>query len=631
MASKEMMQHEMGEVLESIPADLREQVDSWLAQDGNEETRSEILNLCRAKEWPELHNRLDTRILFGTAGLRSRMEAGFSRMNTLVVIQATQGLAQHIKKHFPDALTAVVGHDHRFHSQEFALATVATFLQAGFNVTLLNDKNKFVHTPMVPFTVDQIGASVGVMITASHNPKMDNGYKVYYSNGCQIIPPHDSEIAKEIEANLALWPKAWEWNEVLQSGITAGSLVYGGDEMTERYIRKMGQSLVDPATTAYQTEAKPWFVYTPMHGVGYDVFHRIAEETLNLKVGRDYLCVEEQMLPDPNFPTVPFPNPEEKGALDLAIQLAEKNGILLVLANDPDADRFSAAVKDNKSGSWRQLTGNEIGALFAFYELQKYGKMDKDFREKHPLALLNSTVSSQLIHKMAEVENFHSIETLTGFKWLGNRCIDLENMNYYVPFGFEEAIGYMFPVMEHDKDGVSAAVVFLQMYREWLVKQNKTLPTVLEDIFDKYGVFKELNGYYVVENPRVINEVFDYIRNDYCVTHDPFPPRIGEELTVTKFRDLTLGYQSDTINQRPELPVDPASQMITAWVKLNGAKPYESIRFTIRGSGTEPKLKVYIEACSKSEERASALAQVTWQVLEREWFRPDVTGLTKNF
>lgn len=626
-----IIQSDEKEVINSVPTDLSQLVASWLSQDGNKQTRLEILNLCKAKDWLELHKRLDTRILFGTAGLRSRMEAGFSRMNTLVVLQATQGLAQHIKKQFPDALTAVVGHDHRFNSQEFALATVATFLQAGFKVIFLNDGDKFVHTPIVPFTVNEVGASVGVMSTASHNPKMDNGYKVYYSNGCQIIPPHDSEIAQSIEENLTLWPKAWKWDELLKEGLDTKCLVYAGEEMIERYTKKMGQSLVDRTTISAEKEGKPWFVYTPIHGVGYDIFRQIAEETMNLINGRDYLCVKEQQLPDPSFPTVPFPNPEEKGALDMAISVADKNGISLVLANDPDADRFSAAVKDNKTGTWRQLTGNEIGALFAFYEFQKYQKKNEEYKEKHPLAMLNSTVSSQLIMKMAEIEQFHYIDTLTGFKWIGNRTLDLEAMNYYVPFGFEEAIGYMFPVMEHDKDGISAASVFLQMYRKWLVGSKKTLLTVLEDIFEKYGVFKEYNGYYSVNDPKVIKEVFDFIRNDYSETHDPYPSRIGEELKVNKFRDLTLGYQSDTVNQRPDLPVDPNSQMITAWTKVNGAKPYESVRFTIRGSGTEPKLKVYIEACSKSEERASELAQLTWRVLKREWFRPDVTGLTTTF
>lgn len=629
--AKELTRKSEDEVLKDVPADLAQSVKSWLSQDGNPVTRSEVLDLCSAKAWSELHRRLDSRIVFGTAGLRARMEAGFNRMNTLVVLQATQGLAQHIKKRFPDALTAVVGHDHRYNSKEFASATVATFLQAGFKVIFLNDGARFVHTPLIPFTVDAVNASVGVMITASHNPKMDNGYKVYYSNGCQIIPPYDREIAQSIEENLELWPKAWNWDEVLEQEITTGRLIHAGQDMIEKYGKKMEETLVDRAGSTTPGSKGPWFVYTPMHGVGHNIFKKVIEDTLGLKEGIDYLSVKEQSSPDPSFPTVPFPNPEEKGALNLAMSVADKNGISLVLANDPDADRFSAAVKNAETGTWRQLTGNEIGGLFAYYELQKYQKKDEEFKKKHPLAMVNSTVSSQLIKKIADTESFHYIDTLTGFKWIGNRTLDLEAMNYYVPFGFEEAIGYMFSSMVHDKDGISAAVVFSQMYMEWTIRNNKTLINVLDEIYDKYGVFKEYNGYYVVEDPSVINGVFDYIRNDYCVTHDPYPSRIGEELTVTKFRDLTLGYQSDTVNQIPDLPVDPTSQMITAWIKVNGAKQFEGVRFTIRGSGTEPKLKVYIEASSDSEERASGLAKLTWLVLKREWFRPDVTGLTTSF
>lgn len=607
-----------------IPTELREPIDLWLAQDRNEETRKEIVQLRNAQNWSELHKRLDSRLQFGTAGLRARMEAGFNRMNTLIVIQATQGLASYIKKQFPERLVAVVGHDHRFNSREFAMATATVFLKSGFQVYYLNTGDSFVHTPMVPFTVDTIKASVGVMITASHNPKMDNGYKVYYSNGCQIIPPHDSAIAKSIEANLEPWEGVWEWAPAMEKAAMQGKLVYAGEEMVNKYVKCVGKKLVNEISTIQR--GKPWFVYTPMHGVGYRVFHQIASQTLELEANRDYLVVPEQEKPDPKFPTVQFPNPEEKGALDLATELADRHNISLVLASDPDADRFSVAVKES-SRSWRQLTGNEIGLLFACYEFEKYKNFSTEFRKAHPLAFLNSTVSSQMIKKMASVEGFHYEDTLTGFKWIGNRAVQLEQCGYYVPFGFEEAIGYMFPAIEHDKDGVSAAIVFLQAYDEWKSK-GQTPSLVLESAFRKYGVFKEYNGYYLVSEPSLTNTTFANIRNSYTDKGEQYPKNIGK-LHVTAFRDLTVGFQSNTANNVPNLPVDPSSQMITIEAKPKGGHPNEHVRFTLRGSGTEPKLKVYIEACSQSEDEAVELAKQTWQILKQEWFT--TPGLSTKF
>ncbi|QLQ81802.1 hypothetical protein HG537_0G00560 [Torulaspora globosa] len=615
----------------SVDSDLNGVATLWLAQDRDEETRKEIMELYSGEKWVELRERLGKRLTFGTAGLRAKMGAGFNRMNALVVIQTTQGLAKYVKEKCPEKLVAVVGHDHRYRSQRFALATAATFVAAGFTVHLLNKDDKYVHTPMVPFAVNEMGASVGVMITASHNPGSDNGYKVYYSNGCQIIPPHDRGIAKAIDENLELWPRAWDWDQVLEEALCSGSLLHDGGILCCGYASKMEAFLVDKTFASTVRNGKPWFVYTPMHGVGYRVFSKIVERTMGLVAEEDYLCVKEQQQPDPAFPTVEFPNPEEKGALHLAISLAESNDISLVLANDPDADRFSVAYKDPTTQAWRQLTGNEIGFLFATYEYQKYQALDAEFRKTHPLAMLNSTVSSQMLKKMAETEGFHYLETLTGFKWIGNRALDLEAMGYYVPFGFEEAIGYMFSSMEHDKDGIAAAVVFLQAYRKWLDIESKTLSTIIQQGYQKYGVFKEYNGYYVVDDPAKTDEIFHYIRNEYPKGHDPYPYQLGDKLTVTYYRDLTLGYESNTVQNIPTLPVDPASQMITVCAKLAGTNATETVRFTIRGSGTEPKLKVYIEACAKNEEQAQKDALMTWEILKTEWFRPQVTGLTTIF
>lgn len=289
------------QLLETVPSDLKGPISLWFDQDRNPETIEEVTTLCKNSDWDELHKRFDTRIQFGTAGLRSEMQAGFSRMNTLVIIQATQGLATYIKQQFPDNLVVVVGHDHRFHSKEFARATATAFLLKGFKVRYLNPDHEFVHTPLVPFAVDKLKASVGVMITASHNPKMDNGYKVYYSNGCQIIPPHDHAISDSIDMNLEPWANVWKFSDVLNKALKQGKLMYSREEMLNLYSKEVSKTLVETNPLKLEIKAKPWFVYTPMHGVGFNIFSTIVKKTMSLVEGEDYLCVPEQQNPDPSF------------------------------------------------------------------------------------------------------------------------------------------------------------------------------------------------------------------------------------------------------------------------------------------------------------------------------------------
>lgn len=557
----------------------------------------------------ELHKRLDSRITFGTAGLRGKMEAGFTRMNTLTVRQASQGLAMYIKSQFPDNLTIVIGHDHRYNSKSFANTTVETFLQLGFKVYHLNieTEESFVHTPLVPFSINSLGASVGVMITASHNPKMDNGYKVYYANGCQIIPPHDRLIDDLIDQNL-----------IPLSLPKTGTVIDCKRQMSDKYVETVSKSLL--VSPALEKPSHPWFIYTPMHGVGLEIFERVGKEILSYRRGQDYICVAEQASPDPAFPTVTFPNPEEKGALDLAIKYGKENvNIDLIVANDPDADRFSVAIRNGDE--WKQLTGNEIGFLLALNELEKY----RASSTKKSLAMINSTVSSRMLKRMADIEGFHYEDTLTGFKWLGNRALQLEHEGYFVPFAYEEAIGYMFPSVVHDKDGISAAVAFLQAYLKWSAKGLTPLD-VLNNGYAKYGYFKEFNGYYIVPDLSATKRVFDSIRS----IESPYPTQLGTSFQITQFRDLTVGYQSDTENHVPDLPVDPTSQMITCELELAN-QPTSQVRVTIRGSGTEPKLKVYIEAHTNSERTSIALAKLAWDTMQDEWFKPKLTGLVSPF
>ncbi|CDK24926.1 unnamed protein product [Kuraishia capsulata CBS 1993] len=574
-------------------------VEKWLDIDKNERTRAEIELLRREGKTDELLARLGSRILFGTAGLRARMEAGFSRMNDVTVIQASQGLAEYMLEESlsTGSPKVVIGHDHRHNSARFAKLTASIFLLKGFQVIFLGDG--VVPTPFVPFAIDRCGAVGGVMVTASHNPAADNGYKVYWGNGCQITSPRDSQIQEQILKNLEPMEAVWDYDRVLET--YADSVIYSREEIAKAYHKSLCKHLIKSKITS-QFRA----VYTPMHGVGLE---QVLVAAGNL--GCELEIVTQQAQPDPDFSTVKFPNPEEKNALDLAMETANLKGIDLVLANDPDADRFSAAVK--VAGKWRQLTGNEIGFLFADYLASELSpeQLSRSY-------FLNSTVSSQMIKAVAAKNGCNYEDTLTGFKWIGNKAIDLEKSGYEVPFGFEEAIGFMFPPI-HDKDGISALTVFLRMYDGWLQKGTNAIE-VLQSGFEKYGFFKECNGYYVVPRLDSTEKIFNStIRSSQKNGSYEFPHTIAN-YRVVAWRDLTLGFDSTTPDNVPVLPVDSSSQMIT--VVLEPTFGSGSIRFTARGSGTEPKLKVYIEATANSEAAASALAKDVWSVLRDSWFKP---------
>ncbi|GEQ70132.1 hypothetical protein JCM33374_g3808 [Metschnikowia sp. JCM 33374] len=628
------------------------QVDKWVQQwldvDANEHSRKIVTKLRDQGNYRELRGKMSPRIAFGTAGLRSAMAPGFAHMNDVTVLQASQGLVAYILKGGDGGdgnvandssvkrSSIVVGYDHRYHSQRFAELTASVALASGMDVYYLGSVDKlsgesmgedgslsetsadrmYVHTPMVPFAIDHYGASAGVMVTASHNPARDNGYKVYYGNGCQIIPPQDAGIASSIDANLTPWSdkNVWDVRENFTRGLASGNLRPVKHELTALYVADVADQLVHtPKPLSFG------FVYTPMHGVGGEIFSKICA-----RLDVTYTIVPEQASPDPDFPTVRFPNPEEAGALDLAISHAKRTGLKLVIANDPDADRFSVAI-ETRAGAWRQLTGNEIGILFAAYVVEELANPTDLSRT----VLVNSTVSSQLLRSMAEKIGCQFMDTLTGFKWIGNKAIDLKKDGYLVPFGYEEAIGYMFGLV-NDKDGITASVVWMQLYDQWFANGDIDPIDKLEQIYTKYGWYKECNGYYKLDDLSKTTQIFqDTIRASYDPTKEY--PRIIGDFKVLEWRDLTVGFESSTPDHKPVLPTDANSQMITAVLQpqdATGKFANDKVRFTCRGSGTEPKLKVYIEGSSQvSEQSADTLARRCWQTLKEEWFKPEENAL----
>ncbi|KAJ7349354.1 hypothetical protein DFH08DRAFT_865203 [Mycena albidolilacea] len=552
-------------------ASLQSLVAEWLRFDQNETTKLEIQRLWDDSNTTELEQRMRTRIEFGTAGLRGRMAAGWSCMNDLIVIQASQGLCQYVLKNVANAASrgVVIGHDHRYNSERWAELTAAVFVHAGFTTYL---HRGLVHTPMVPFSVQALKASCGIMITASHNPKDDNGYKVYWENAVQIIGPHDKGISASIKSNLE--PQTW-MTEQLHSQCLDRT-----QEMKDAYFSNLS-SLNRSRPLNGQTEVK--FVNTSMHGVS-DLFVSRAFQSFGFL---PFIPVTEQQQPDPEFPTVVFPNPEEKGALDLALRTADVQGAGYVLSQDPDSDRFCAAEK-GRNGKWLVFTGDQLGTLFAAQTLEQY-KVSEQPIDK--LAMVASTVSSKMIEAMAEQEGFKFVECLTGFKFIGNTALNLVEQGYDVPFGYEEAIGYMFGSRIRDKDGVAATVSFAELVVS-LVNQGKTVQSYLEELYQRYGYFQTSNSYFVCKDPSTIDKIFERLRSYHSDSKPAYPQEIAG-MTITSVVDLTTGYDStNPPTYQPSLPLSSGHMIQFRAKQENGTK----VVLTTRTSGTEPKIKYYIEA-----------------------------------
>uniref|UniRef100_A0A2M3Z383 Putative phosphoglucomutase/phosphomannomutase n=1 Tax=Anopheles braziliensis TaxID=58242 RepID=A0A2M3Z383_9DIPT len=606
---------------DSGSGELNEQIAKWLQWDQNEKTREEIRNLAEQQEWETLRGRLLQRLTFGTAGLRGVMQGGFNAMNDLVVIQSAQGLAKYLLKCYPTAEERsrgiVLGYDGRYNSKRFAELSACVFLNENIPVWLYS---RTVATPFVPFAVLELKCLAGIMVTASHNPKEDNGYKVYWTNSAQIIPPHDKNIQTTILENLE--PLASSWNLDL---LLSDKLHDPYDQMVELYFRKLKANVPQTFIRDYNTGSTLRFVYSAMHGVGYP-FVQQAFECANLAA---VIPVPEQRDPDPEFRTVKFPNPEEgKSSLVLSMQLANETGCDVILANDPDADRLACAEKDAK-GEWRVFSGNELGALLAWWSIRCYREQYPD-RSLSDCYLIASTVSSKMCRSIANVEGLHFIETLTGFKWMGNKSVELLSQGKTVLFAFEEAIGFMFFPTVLDKDGVSAACHLATLACYLRATSNQSLADKLNELYDIYGFHCTIASYHFCYEPPVIERIFKRIRNmtsgDGIPKDASYPQAIANgRFKIANVRDLTTGYDSAQPDGLAVLPTSSSSQMVTFSFE-NGAV------ITLRTSGTEPKIKYYAEMCAQPGQRDWAGSRATLRemvdVIVEELLQPKENNLT---
>ncbi|MEV6496163.1 phospho-sugar mutase [Streptomyces prunicolor] len=511
-------------------ANLIAQANAWLAEDPDAETRDELAKLIDAGDVTELAERFRGTLQFGTAGLRGELGAGPMRMNRAVVIRAAAGLAAYLKKngHTDGTGTVVIGYDARHKSADFARDTAAVMVGAGLKAAVLP---RPLPTPVLAFAIRHLGAIAGVEVTASHNPPRDNGYKVYLGDGSQIVPPADAEIAAEIEAINSLHDVArpdtgWETLD---------------DAVLDAYLTRTDAVLSPDSPRTART------VYTAMHGVGKDVLlAAFARAGFPAPV-----LVAEQAEPDPDFPTVAFPNPEEPGAMDLAFAQARATDPDLIIANDPDADRCAAAVKDRtQGGSWRMLRGDEVGSLLAAHLVRRGAR--GTFAE--------SIVSSSLLGRIAEKAGLPYEETLTGFKWIAR----VEGLRY----GYEEALGYCVdPDGVRDKDGITAALLITELASE-LKAEGRDLLDLLDDLAVEHGLHATDQLSVRVEDLTVIADAMRRLREQ--------PPTALAGLAVTNAEDLTEG--------TAKLPPTDGLRYT-----LDGA------RVIVRPSGTEPKLKCYLE------------------------------------
>uniref|UniRef100_A0A672JDQ1 Phosphoglucomutase 2 n=1 Tax=Salarias fasciatus TaxID=181472 RepID=A0A672JDQ1_SALFA len=531
----------------------------------NPKTASMVQEMVKDGATEALKKCLSSRMEFGTAGLRAAMGPGTSCMNDLTIIQTTQGFCCYLEQSFGDLKErgVVIGYDARAHppsgggSKRFASLAAAVFISRGVPVHLFSD---ITPTPFVPFAVSHLGLCAGIMVTASHNPKQDNGYKVYWENGAQIVSPHDKGISKAIEENLKPWPESWNTEEASKSSLMKDPMCF------------------------YTCLSEVKIVHTSVHGVGH-AFVQSAFKAFDL---HPPYAVEEQKDPDPEFPTVKYPNPEEgEGVLTLSFALADRVGASVVLANDPDADRLAMAEKQ-QNGQWRVFTGNELGALLGWWIFRCWKEQNSDAAAVKNLYMLSSTVSSKILRAIALKEGFHFEETLTGFKWMGNRAKDLLDQGKMVLFAFEEAIGYMCSPSVLDKDGVSAAAIAGEMV-SYLATENISVSQQLTTIYEEYGYHLSKNSYFICHDQTVIRSLFDRLRNSGGQKNS-YPTDCGA-FSISTVRDLTTGYDSNQPDKKAVLPTSSSSQMITFTFSNGGVA-------TMRTSGTEPKIKYYTELCA---------------------------------
>ena len=558
--------------------DYLKEYEKWCTDEVfDEETKTELLAIKGDDK--EIEDRFYKELEFGTAGLRGVIGAGTNRMNKYTVGKATQGLANYIKKQGVQDKGVVIAYDSRHMSPEFSEQT-ALILNANGIKTYLFEKLSPV--PELSFAVRELGATAGVMITASHNPPKYNGYKVYWDDGSQIVAPVDKDIINEVRA-------IEKYSDIKsidkQTAISQGLFNIVGKEMDDKYINTIKKHVLNPEVVRDQGEELT-VVYTPLHGTGTRLIKRVFEE---LGFKKLYI-VPEQAEPDGDFPTVAYPNPEDKAAFKMALDLAEKVNADLVLANDPDADRLGIFAKDTKSGEYKEYTGNMSALLIAEYRISQM--KEKGILPSNGM-IIKTIVSSNLTDEIAKYYNLELLEVLTGFKFIGEqmKIAETTGERKYV-FGFEESYGCLIGDYARDKDGIAAVLALCEAAAYYRTK-GLTLWDQMMNIYEKYGYYKETQVSIVMEGAEgaeKIKQMMSDLRNKETVK------QIGKYKVLT-FKDIDQDIQKDMITGEVTKTGLPKSNVLYYALENNNW-------CCVRPSGTEPKIKLYMGIKAASMEEA---------------------------
>ena len=532
---------------------------AWLDGGYDEATKQAIRDMAENNP-AELNESFYRHLEFGTGGLRGIMGVGTNRMNRYTVAMATQGLANYVRKvnAGEQELRAAVSHDSRNHSREFAEITAAVLAANGFKVYLFDGMRP---TPELSFAVRHDSCHTGVMVTASHNPKEYNGYKAYWSDGCQLTAPHDTAVIDEVLKIKAV-------SDVKMKG-GEENIITIGEELDKIYLARVAQNSLCPEVIKKHHDVK--IVYTPLHGTGITLIPRMLKQLGFTNVS----VVEAQAIPDGNFPTTPSPNPEEKAAMSMAVDLAKKIDADIVFASDPDADRVGVAVK-RPDGEWMLLNGNQTMSVLFYYIV-------KQWQEKQLLTgneyMVKTIVTSELPADIATRAGIKIYDVLTGFKYIGGKIRDLEGIETFIAGG-EESYGYMIGDFVRDKDAVAACSMIAEI-AAWAVDQGKTFFDVLVDIYMQYGFYKEGLLSVVRKGKSGAEEIQEMMRQ-----YRANPPQQIDGERVVTLKDYQSLESKDLLTGHVEKINLPKSNVLQFFTEAGN-------KITVRPSGTEPKIKFY--------------------------------------
>ena len=549
---------------------------SWLEGNYNDETKSEIRRMLDAEDKTELIESFYRDLEFGTGGLRGIMGAGTNRMNIYTVGAATQGLSNYLLAQFPKLaqISVVIGHDCRNNSRLFSEISANIFSANGIKVYLFEDLRP---TPEVSFAIRKLGCQSGIILTASHNPKEYNGYKAYWDDGAQMLAPHDENVITEVMKITNVDDIKFEGNPSLIEII--------GEEMDKAFIDAVKTISLSPEAIERNKDLK--IVYTPIHGTGVELIPR----ALRAYGFTNIIAVPEQNIVSGNFPTVISPNPEEPAALDMAVKKAIETEADIVMASDPDADRLGIAVKNDK-GEWILVNGNQTALLFVYYLIRRWKELGKIKGKEY---VVKTIVTTEIIKEIADQNDVECYDCYTGFKWIAAVIRENEAIKEYIGGG-EESYGFLPETFVRDKDAVSSCALMAEI-AAWAMDNGKTLYELLQDIYLEYGYGKE-KGISVVRKGKSGAEEIAQMMTDFRIN----PPKEIAGSKVKLIKDYkTLKMRN--MNSGEESKLDfPASSNVLQYFTEDGTK------ISVRPSGTEPKIKFYIEVRGNMASRADYVA-----------------------